>query len=272
WILQSVRNSADHLIEEHQRFLHAKHAEERKALEDQLETELENADATDVDAVMQALDKVEVKILDETARVTAAQKSMEKELSSLLDNARLTYYSTNEAAERYLESRRSNFKVGLLFAGKKTEEEKAAREQALLADLREKVSANLDFHFKELLTRLPQEYGIRDDAYHQRVHDVQIEITPALLASQIKDGAGSREYVMNYCQDISNAIKGLYRREGLELIEELCKQLSARLASETAVLSEQAEQLRRLAKAHKGLAALAEQEQAAGERLRAILE
>ncbi|MCK9911077.1 hypothetical protein MXD81_18150, partial [Microbacteriaceae bacterium K1510] len=96
--------------------------------------------------------------------------------------------------------------------GKKTEEERAQRLSALQADLQENVSANLDFHFKELVSKFPQAYEIRDDAYHAAVHAIQIRVTPEFLASQVKEGAGTREYVMNYCTDISNGIKAEYRR------------------------------------------------------------
>lgn len=270
-IEQSVMMSAFQLIEDHQRFLTVQHAMERNAQEEKLQVELEGVDTNDQEAVFAALKDVKERIAKETESVKAAYKKMEGELTTLLDNARLTYFSTSEAAERYVESRRPNFKVGLLFAGKKTEEEKAAREQALLADLKDKVGANLDFHFKELLTRLPQEYGIRNDDYHQEVHALQIEVTPGLLASQVKAGAASREYVLNYCQDISNAIKGAYRREGLALIERVTKQLEEGLAAKTVVWNEQAGQLDQVAAAYQQLAALTAGEEAAGDRLRAIL-
>ncbi|RNB87303.1 dynamin family protein [Brevibacillus fluminis] len=270
-IEQSILMSAYQLIEDHQRFLSAQHADKRRALEEKTQVELDDVDASDAQSVASALQEVTARIAKETEQVSKAYKKMESDLTVLLDNARLTYYSTNEAAERYLESRRPNFKVGLLFAGKKTEEEKAAREQALLADLQEKVSANLDFHFKELLTRLPQEYGIRDDAYHQEVHGLKIAITPELLASQVKQGAASREYLLNYCQDISNSIKAAYRRAGLALIERVIKQLEDRLADESAAWRESELKLAAVADAHKELAALQATEEQAADRLRAIL-
>lgn len=270
-IEQSVLMSAYQLIEDHQRFLTIQHADKRQAQEAKLQVELDGVDATDAQAVAAALQQVQERIAKETEQVNKAYKKMESELTVLLDNARLTYYSTNEAAERYVESRRANFKVGLLFAGKKTEEEKAAREHALLADLQEKVAANLDFHFKELLNRLPQEYGIRDDAYHEEVHALHIAITPELLASQVKQGAASREYVLTYCQDISNAIKASYRRTGLALIERVTKRLQERLAGEAAAWHDQERQLAEVASAHQQLAALQAEEAAAADRLRAIL-
>jgi small GTP-binding protein len=263
----SVRHAAEHLIEEHVKGLSQRNAEQRRLLECQLE----DSGGEDPQAVAEALRQAESELAETEERVQQAVKRMEKELSGLLENARLTYYSTNEAAERYLESRKPGFKVGFLFAGKKTEEERARRLAALLADFREKVAGNLDFHFKELLTKLPKEYGIRDEAYHAAVHATSIEVTEELLASHVKEGAVSREYVMNYCADISNAIKAEYRRAGLGFIEQAAQRLEEETKETRAALMERIGHLRRLADTHAALARLAESERAAGEQLRAIL-
>ncbi len=265
----SVLHAAEHLIEEHVKGLSIRNAEQRQALESKLESQT-NVVESQAD-IAEALRQAEAEFAESTERVSQAAKRMEKELSGLLENARLTYYSTNEAAERYLESRKPGFKVGLLFAGKKTEEERGQRLAALLADFREKVAGNLDFHFKELLTKLPQEYGIRDEAYHAAVHATSIEVTSELLAAHVKEGAGTREYVMNYCADISNAIKTEYRRKGLAFIEQVAQRLEEQAAAKRAELTERISTLRSLAEIEEALTQLAASERAAGERLRAIL-
>ncbi|MFY0546346.1 dynamin family protein [Brevibacillus sp. H7] len=265
----SARHAAEHLIDEHVKVLSRRNAEKRHMLESRLENTADGME--DPHFILEALRQAEAELAETAERVNQAVKRMEKELTSLLENARLTYYSTNEAAERYLESRKPGFKVGFLFAGKKTEEERAQRLESLLADFREKVAGNLDFHFKELLTKLPQEYGIRDEAYHAAVHATAIEVTPELLAAHVKEGAGTREYVMNYCSDISNAIKTEYRRTGLAFIEQVKKRLVEQTSAKRAELTEQIGTLRSLADIHEALAGLTESERAAGKRLRAIL-
>jgi len=266
-ITESARRAAEHLIEEHVRGLALRNAEERR----QLESRLEESRAEDPGALKEALRQAEAELAETEERVQLAVKRMEKELSGLLENARLTYYSTNEAAERYLESRKPGFKVGFLFAGKKTEEERARRVDVLLSDFREKVAGNLDFHFKELLTKLPQEYGIRDEAYHASVHAASVEVTEELLVSCVKAGAGGREYVKNYCADVSNAIKAEYRRLGLRLIEQAARRLEQETNEEREALLARIAQLRKQADTHAALERLAESERAVGEQLRAIL-
>jgi hypothetical protein len=270
-IQESVTRSAEYLIGEHVRFLSGRHAEQRQALEAKLASSVDGVDSASAEQVNEALRQTEAQLAEGENSVQTAKQRMEKELSGLLENARLTYYSTNEAAERYLESRKPGFKVGFLFAGKKTEEERQQRLHALLADLQEKVAANLDFHFKEMMGKLPQEYGIRDEAYHAAVHATKLEVTPELLASCVKEGAGTREYVLNYCTDIANAIKAEYRRAGLSFIEQVAKRVEERFAADRAALEQRLQTLRALAETHAELARLAELEQSAGDRLLGIL-
>ncbi|WP_035299998.1 dynamin family protein [Brevibacillus thermoruber] len=269
---ESVVHSAEHLIEEHVKGIAQRSAAAREALENRLEAlAVDGVDKSDAAQAEAALREAEAAQSALASRAEEARKRMEKELTALLDNARLTYYSTNEAAERYLESRKPGFKVGLFFAARKTEEERAKRLDALLADVREKVAGNLDFHFKDLMSKLPEAYGIRDEDYHAAVHATRIEVTAEFLAGLVKDGAGTREYVMNYCSDISNAIKAEYHRAGLAFIEQVTARLRQQAEAEAEALQARLGVLRELVEIHAGLAALAESERTAKERLRAIL-
>ncbi|MCK9906522.1 hypothetical protein MXD63_41850, partial [Frankia sp. Cpl3] len=112
---------------------------------------------------------------------------------------------------------------------------------------------------------------IRVDAYDAAVHAIQIRVTPEFLSSQVKEGAGTREYVMNYCTDISNGIKAEYRRAGLSFIEQLAKRVEEQAALAQTDLEERVKTLQMLATAHRELARLALSEKEAGERLRATL-
>ncbi|MFP3390054.1 dynamin family protein [Brevibacillus sp. SIMBA_040] len=271
-VVESVRSAAAHLIDEHIQVMKASQASNRQELESKLDSlEVAGVDSRSAQEVAAALQEAQSHVKALENRSQEARRQMEKDLGVLLDNARLTYYSTNEAAESYLESRKPGFKLGFLFAGKKTEEERTRREEVLLAEFREKVAGNLDFHFKELMGKQPQVYDIRDDEYHARVHATKIEITSEFLAKHIKDGAQSREYVMNYCNDISAGIKLEYRRAGLAFIEQVVARLEEQARSEGAAQHEKLAALRELADVHQKLADLAAGEEAAKERLQAIM-
>lgn len=271
-VAESDRSAAEHLIDEHIQVLKANQASIRQDLENKLDSlAVDGIESRSAEAVAAALKEAEKQAIALAGRSLEARKQMEKELGVLLDNARLTYYSTNEAAQSYLESRKPGFKLGFLFAGKKTEEEKTRREEALLAEFREKVAGNLDFHFKELMGKQPQVFDIRDEEYHARVHETKIEITSEFLAKHIKDGAQSREYVMNYCNDISNGIKLEYRRVGLAFIEQIVARLEEQAKSAGAAQEERLTVLREHSKVHGELADLAAREEAVRERLQGIM-
>lgn len=272
WIFRSAKNAALYVLEEHRQFLNRKHEEERRRLENLLETEaVEELDPTDAVMVSRAVEETAEQLARLEEQAKQGRAAMERELSSLLENARLTYFSTNEAAERYLESRKPGFKVGWLLSGKKTEEERARRLQALLSDFQEKVNANLDWHFKELLKKFPEMAGIRDEAYHEQVHALELPVTVELLEAQVKEGAGTREYVLNYCKDISDAVKARYKQAGMSFIDEIAGKIAARLQVEKEACQSRLERLQQLADAHQRLAALNEQEDQTITALRNIL-
>lgn len=271
YIQESVTHSAFYLIEEHVRFVARQNEETRQALEAKLEALRSELNVQDGEAVQDQLNALTNEINQLNEQLSNARSSMDKELQTLLENARLTYYSTNEAVEKYLESRKPNFKVGLLFSGKKTEEERTVRLHNLLNDFREKVASNLEWHYKDLLSKLPDQFGIRDEAYHAAVHATQIEVTPEFLASQVKEGALSNEYVLNYCKDISNGIKAEYRRTGLHFIEQVIKRLSEQVEGQLSSLRNQADALQRAVSVYAQLEELNSQELAIANRLRAIL-
>ncbi len=271
YIQESVTHSALYLIEEHIRFISRQSEEARQQLEAKLQVSADGVDTEDASAVQAKLEEVAKALEEHHTQLSTAKASMEKELQTFLENARLTYYSTNEAAEKYLESRKPGFKVGFLFSGKKTEEERSARLQVLLSDFRDKVASNLDWHFKDLLSKLPERFGIRDEAYHAAVHNTQIEVTSQFLAAQVKEGAVSNEYVMNYCKDISNGIKAEYRRVGLQFIEQVYVRLAEQTEKELASLRQQAEVLTGIVQTHEQLQELRSQELEVGNHLRALL-
>lgn len=268
----SLIASAQQLVEEHRQFHQRRHDSERAALEAELAQMAEGISTLDRASVDELLAQTQQRLAELAAAPERAAEEMRKELDKLLENARLTYYSTNAAAERYLESRRPDFKVGLFFAAKKTEAERAVRLDELLRDLRDKVEANLDKHFKQLMVKLPESYGLRDEAYHAAVHAVQVEVTAAFVSERVKPGAGGREYVRNYCEDLSNGIKAEYRRIGLGLIGQVKELLAQHLQAERDELHRRLEQYGQVKAIQDRLAQLTAAEQAAAAQLQSILQ
>ncbi|MCK9906366.1 hypothetical protein MXD63_41050, partial [Frankia sp. Cpl3] len=94
-IQDSVTRSAEYLIDEHVRYLVRLHADQRQEWEAKLEVPVEGIDATEPAQVEAARHHAEMELEKAKQGGAAAKQQMEKSLFELLENARLTYYSTN---------------------------------------------------------------------------------------------------------------------------------------------------------------------------------
>lgn len=214
-LVKSVVSSASYLIDEHRKFAAARNAEKRRAFESMLDR-VENPEEllAEAEAAREKLDALQKAPLE-------MEEALKKELQGLLDNAKITPFQTTELAGAYLQSRKPGFKVGFLFgSGKKTEEEREKRLQALFVDLQDKVQANIDWHVRELLAKGPERFGVRAEAYAKAVYEeFQVGLTPQLLADWVKEGGlSSEEYMYQYAKDISAEVKARYRQEALQFI------------------------------------------------------
>ncbi|MCH5583536.1 dynamin family protein [Shimazuella sp. AN120528] len=135
-----------------------------------------------------------------------------KDLDHLLKNAYLMPANLRELANSYLEAMQPNFKMGLLFAKSKTEQERNHREQQFLQSLTETVSTELTGHITDLISQHARKYMIFQPSLADELHQTVPRITIDLLRSTIKQGAGfSGNYVLTYTTDLAEQIKSLYR-------------------------------------------------------------
>lgn len=81
------------------------------------------------------------------------EEEVSTEVESILKNANLTPFKMRELASDYIESKAPGFKVGLLFAKNKTEQEKEKRATDLLTDVKARMKAEVDWHIAELLKK-----------------------------------------------------------------------------------------------------------------------
>ena len=80
-------------------------------------------------------------------------------LEEILKSAYLMPATTRDLGKAYLESTQSDFKMGMLFSKKKTENEKAERLRTFLADIQEKVKTQLEWHIKEMAGKSISRFG-----------------------------------------------------------------------------------------------------------------
>ena len=134
-----------------------------------------------------------------------------KGLQAILDNAYLMPFEMRELANEYLETKLTKFKVGLLFAKGKTEQEKQRRVDAFYSALQKTVETQLDFHVKEFIVAFLKEEGLFTEEIGKDIYALEIAFGPEVLAETIKQGAGfTGDYLLLYTADVANELKKRY--------------------------------------------------------------
>lgn len=219
-LASSVNQSARHLVEEHVQTLAANQEPERHPYLELLGDLTFFVNREPVEQLKERVGQLREQVGQLKSAADLLRNVMEKEVYSLIDNAILIPFQTTELCGKFLESRRPGFRVGFLFAGSKTGQEKQDRLLELHADFTGKVAANLEWHLKDLLVKIPERFGIRDESYNQAVYDLKIDITPEVLLGWVKEGAlSSPEYMYQYAKDIASETKSMFRRAAAEFIE-----------------------------------------------------
>ena len=203
----------------------------------------------------------QLEILQERLRaVQDAPKKLEKRLKADLENllkaAPITPYQTRELARLYLESCQPGFKVGWLLARKKTEQEIERRLTAFTADFREKVSAHIDWHVKELFVRLARDADVHDSRYEESVYALDVNVEPDWLSKKVKTGLTSNEYVLTYMDQVADEVRRRYKLAAEPLIKQAVEQKSAQSSKEQAELEEKLARFANVLQAREQLADL----------------
>jgi predicted GTPase len=215
-IAEGLVHSSLELIEGHMVWLRAQQGEKRSSFEEILEQTPSLQDIT------MEVNQLNLQIKSNSERPLRLEQTGKKEIDSIIQNANLTPFPIRELAERFLESQKPNFKVGLFFTANKTLEEQKARLDAFHVEFSKQVSAHLEWHLKETLIRIQEQDGSATEEYLTEVHEMHLDIEPQLLVDQIHQGAlasFSGQYVLQYSQDLAQAMKNAYRKKALSLLE-----------------------------------------------------
>lgn len=206
WLLFHAIENSKALLREHQHYL----LEQQKAGMEQEQIRLEQ--------IKQELDwekqsswfKEYEKALEGPA---LWKEHLQRETVKILENAILTPYVTTQLAQQYIESRRKDFKVGLLFSGKKTEQERANRLAALYKDLQERIETQVEWHLKELLRKTADSFGIQEQSFKVQLLEWRVEFSPELIEKSVQEGVVSNEYVYTYTKGLVQEIRRGYTLE-----------------------------------------------------------
>ncbi|WP_394217327.1 dynamin family protein [Halobacillus trueperi] len=142
-----------------------------------------------------------------------AEADFQERVSQFISNAYLMPSALREYAEAYLESVQPDFKVGILFTQKKTEEEREAREHAFYTKLAESVEKNLYWPLRERMLQLMEHYSISNEKLLEHVQKKTFHYPKERLYALVERGASvTGSYVLRYTDDVSKDIQKEARR------------------------------------------------------------
>ncbi len=225
-IEDSAESAISQLRSEHEKW----YEEELDRIEDKGSAVITEEEWKNKESLLQS----EKKLIDTLSKknVKAVKDQFEEKRKEILKNAYLMPFETRELAKEFLESRQSEFKVGFLFSKQKTEEEKTVRLEKFKEDINTRVESQLEWHLKTLGKDLVKEYnGISN----QRLDwdQLTLKIDDQFLIGLIKHGAGiTSDYVLQYCEDLSEELKKKARNHTNELIEPLLSDIEGSSAEE----------------------------------------
>ncbi|MBA4494311.1 dynamin family protein [Paenactinomyces guangxiensis] len=208
-IQPSIFHEANYLVQAHLDQLEEKNRERFTRLHEQL-----NIDSLpgqeQIQTMLASLQREQEELTRQGEKVkTEYQQGIE----SILRNAYLMPYEVRELAHRYLETMKSNFKVGFLFSKTKTEKEKEDRAKAFYEKLKQTVETQVDIHVKQFVIQFLKHHHIYSESLGGQVYQSSISFEPSLLKKVIKTGAGlTGNYLLQYSEDLANEIKQAYRR------------------------------------------------------------
>ncbi|MGE7601494.1 dynamin family protein [Peribacillus sp. NPDC097675] len=206
----AIIQSANALVERHLTWLKEQYEEEHAS-------EFEALSELPYDERMQLTSQVNKLIKEKsslTERLERIKAQFSNDLEVILKSAYIMPATTRDLGKSFLESVQPDFKMGLLFAKKKTEAERMERLQSFLADLQEKVKTQLEWHLKELAVKTLTEAEVHDTELESEAQTLHIEITEDYIKKSLKPQVNvTGEYVLNYTNDLASTIKKKTRDE-----------------------------------------------------------
>lgn len=130
------------------------------------------------------------------------------DIQEMLKNAYLMPAETRELAKEYLESVQKDFKVGLFFSKKKTEEVRKARFDFFYQALQKTVDTQLSVHLKKLFLSTLKQYNIQPFEIESQVQKLTIPVKNEHIENAVKPGAlVTGESVLHFTNEVADNLK-----------------------------------------------------------------
>lgn len=142
------------------------------------------------------------------------QAKFEKDRKELVENANIMPYELRNALTNYVESVQPNFKVGLLFSGKKTEEERALRKKEVVERLDTVVPSQITNHLKKLMKNSLKDAGLLTDDESISIDEQEFSPPFSLIEEQLpKSGPITSDAILNFAKNITVSIQRWFIKE-----------------------------------------------------------
>ncbi|SEN20681.1 dynamin family protein [Lihuaxuella thermophila] len=193
-------------------------------------------------------------------RLNKIETAYKQEIESILKNAYLMPYDVRELAGLYLETVKSDFKVGFFFSRAKTEKEKERRASAFYEKLKQTVETQIDVHFKQFLIQFLKQHDLYTEAFAENIYSCGALLEPAIISKVVKAGAGlTGNYLLTYAEDLANEIKRLYRQQANAFFASIGQKLEERLMDERERMEEKLRRYEQYLKVTRDIALVNEQ-------------
>ncbi|MFJ7745924.1 dynamin family protein [Peribacillus sp. NPDC097295] len=263
----AIIQSANALVERHLTWLKEQYEEEHAS-------EFEVLSELPYEERMQLTNQVDRLIKEKgslTNRLERIKAQFSEDLEVILKSAYIMPATTRDLGKSFLESLQPDFKMGLLFAKKKTEAERLERLHSFLADLQEKVKTQLEWHLKELAVKTLTEAEVHDTELESEAQTLHIEITEDYVKKSLKPQVNvTGEYVLNYTNDLASTIKKKARDEADLFFNKLVVALQEKIEVHSESIDNELEDFSEFAEALKVTAAMNGEIATQKERLDAI--
>ncbi|WP_018660292.1 dynamin family protein [Heyndrickxia acidiproducens] len=219
----SVETSWHVLEKEHSAWLEEKYSAKAAAFEEIISAHPETGKIEAFEAEQQWQDKEkEVK-----ERAGQWEASFQDSLGTLLQNAYLMPFETREKARLFLEAAQKDFQAGFFLKKKKRDEARRKRLHDFYSVLRENVEAQINWHIRALAQQSLKGLELPNAVMlEQQGRKLSVSFNEDLLKQQVKDGARiTGDYILRYCEDVSEKIKSLTRRVCDEWKQQVLKML-----------------------------------------------
>ena len=201
---QHIDRSIHHIIHKHKQFLRDNYKEKLAEFESNDHNKSLDSDVSRLQDELNTL----------RHQFTQFEQEFQHELTTTLQNAYLMPFDMRERAQAFLDSQQSDFKVGWFRSKQKTNAEQKKRLEDFWKALETTINSTITWRLRDKFKRLIDAYEVTDEDIVYMSQHIDVNFSAQHLVDLINPGARvTGEYVLNYTDQVSAAIKQMFKQE-----------------------------------------------------------